>query len=102
MRAEDDVLCELDIAYPDEMVYVDCRGFPFHSLPSALCLDDVRTNGIVAAGWLGLALDEPQLAARSATFLRQLRGLLAARRGFAQQWQARAAQPVGPAPVGWH
>lgn len=101
VRAEDDVLCELDIAYPEEMVYVDCRGFPFHSLPSALCIDDVRSNGIVAAGWLGLALDEPQLAARSSTFLRQLRSLLSARRGFARLWQARAGQLVAPPPVGW-
>ncbi len=27
VRAEDDVIVELDIAYPDEMVYVDCLGF---------------------------------------------------------------------------
>lgn len=50
--AEDGVPVELDIAYPDEMVYIDCRGFPFHSLPSALVTDTVRpTASSRPVGW---------------------------------------------------
>ncbi len=104
VRAEDDVVCELDIAYPEEMVYVDCRGFRFHSLPSALSRDDVRANGIVAAGWLHLALDEVQLTERSPRFLRQLRVLLLDRQGFAQQWGQRRGRPeaaLPPRPRPW-
>ncbi len=86
------MVCELDIAYPEEMVYVDCRGFRFHSLPSALSRDDVRANGIVAAGWLHLALDEVQLTERSPRFLRQLRVLLLDRQGFAQEGRTRASR----------
>lgn len=76
LRAEDDVLVELDIAYPQERVYVDCVGFPWHSLPSALTRDALRDNGIAAIGWRSLRLTEEQFAVRDPRFLRQLRGLL--------------------------
>lgn len=101
VRAEDDVVCELDIAYPDEMTFVDCLGFPFHSLPDDLSLDSVRGNGITAAGWLGLKLDESQLEARSPVFLRQLRSTLLRRRGYAARWAAQHATAPVPAPRGW-
>jgi len=84
--AEDGVPVELDIAYPDELVYIDCRGFPFHSLPAALVTDSVRANGVVAAGWLPLALTQQQFARRDPRFLRQLSGLLDLRRGFGAAW----------------
>jgi len=96
VRAEDDVVCELDIAYPDEMVYVDCLGFPWHSLPMALETDAVRGNGIVAAGWLGLTLTQEQFDQRSARFLRQLRSLLDQRAGFAQRWLPSPLAPARP------
>lgn len=76
LRAEDDVLVELDIAYPEARVYVDCVGFPWHSLPSSLVRDALRDNGIAATGWRSLRLTEEQLAVRDPRFLRQLRGLL--------------------------
>lgn len=99
--AEDGVPVELDIAYPDEMVYVDCRGFPFHSLPEVLVTDSVRANGVVAAGWLQLVLTQEQYACRDPRFLRQLRGLLEARRGFGGAWAAAHALDDAGRIVSW-
>lgn len=85
---------ELDIAYPDEQVFVDCLGFPWHSLPSALALDTVRGNGVVAAGWVCLGLTQEQFARRCPVFLRQLRTMLDDRRGRAASGLMAARPPV--------
>ncbi|MPZ89002.1 MAG: hypothetical protein GEU81_13215 [Nitriliruptorales bacterium] len=103
VRAEDDVVVELDIAYPDEMVFIDCHGFPWHSSPSSLLTDNIRSNGLAALDWVGLRLDEEQLAtpSRAAVFLRQLRRLLDQRAGRAARLPDRSgALPARP-PRAW-
>ncbi len=55
--------------------------------------DSVRSNGIVAAGWIELSITQEQFALRDPRFLRQLRSLLQLRRGVASAWAAAHLQP---------
>lgn len=96
VRAEDDIIVELDIAFPDEMIFVDCLRFVWHSLPSALLSDTVRGNGIIAAGWQPLRLTGEQFAVRDPRFIRQLRGLLRQRRDHARSRERAQVAPVLP------
>ena len=79
IRCSDGVTVHADLAWIPERVSVEYLGDRWHSLPSAVATDAVRTNGVVTVGWLQLLLTREQLRRRDRRFLRQLRHALASR-----------------------
>ena len=79
IRCSDGVTVRADFAWVGQRVSLEYLGDRWHSLPSDLAKDAVRTNGVVTAGWLQLVLTEAQLTARDPRFLTQLRAALAGR-----------------------
>ena len=79
IRCSDGVVIHADFAWIQQRVALEYLGDRWHSLPSAVSTDAVRSNGVVTAGWLQLLLTRDQLRRRDVRFVRQLRGALAER-----------------------
>lgn len=73
------VVAYLDIAFPQQRVFVEVDGYWWHSRPDALRTDHVRLNEIVACDWMPLRTGVRELTERPERFLRQARRVLAAR-----------------------
>ena len=51
----DDMFFLLDLAWPTQMVAVECEGHAFHQTPSQLAWDEMRKNRLQLKGWTVLA-----------------------------------------------
>lgn len=77
--ADGHVIAYLDIAFPEQRVFVEIDGYWWHSRPGALQRDHVRLNEIVACDWTPLRTGVKELREHPERFLRQARRVLAAR-----------------------
>ncbi len=68
----DEITYVLDLAWPDQLVAVECDGFRFHRMPGQLDWDDRRRNALGVRGWLVLHTTRGMLRSSSGQLARNV------------------------------
>lgn len=69
----------VDLAYPDQRVFLEFDGLRWHSSPEAIARDHRRQNALTSAGWLPLRFAWLDLTDRPAAVADEIRRTLALR-----------------------
>jgi hypothetical protein len=88
----DGVTIEIDVAFPDEWVAVECHGLGAHSQRSDLVRQNLRQNMAVASGWRPFVVDWTRLHQNPDELFAELAALLASPHPHAGP--AQAADPA--------
>jgi hypothetical protein len=72
----DDLTYVLDLAWPEQLVAVECDGFRFHRTPDQLDWDDERRTRLGLRGWLVLHATWRSATSEPATLVRSVRRAL--------------------------
>lgn len=67
----------LDLAWPDQLVAVECEGFQFHRTPSQLAWDEMRRNRLQLKGWTVLAYARVRVRTEPFDVIAEVRNALA-------------------------
>ena len=71
----------LDLAWPDERVFLEADGFGYHSTRAQFRLDRERQNALIMCGWLPLRYTWAVARTQPDRIVKDVRLVLASRRG---------------------